>query len=90
MESTLLTAGRNVTEKARERLKCSPYYAVRSLSCDFDGGVLRLRGRLTSFYHKQVAQEAVAGIIGVSEVVNEIDVVPLPRNLPWPDERRFA
>jgi hypothetical protein len=28
-----------------------------------------------SFYHKQLAQEAIAGMAGVDQVVNEIEVV---------------
>ena len=50
---------------------------VRSLSCEFDRGVLRLRGRLSSFYQKQLAQEAVAGLSGVEEVINEVVVASM-------------
>ena len=37
-------------------------------------GVLFLRGRLFSVHEKQVAQEVVAGVGGVTKVVNEIQV----------------
>ena len=40
--------------------------------CDL--GVLLLKGHLPNFYHKQLAQEAVAWVKGVSQVVNEIEV----------------
>ncbi|MGO8746672.1 MAG: BON domain-containing protein [Thermoguttaceae bacterium] len=70
------TPFRDVTEEARERLRQSPYMPVRSLSCEFDRGVLRLRGSLSSFYQKQLAQEAVVGLSGVEEIVNEVAVVP--------------
>jgi osmotically-inducible protein OsmY len=59
---------------ATECLQNSPYYAVRKIVCECDHGVLFLRGRLSSFHQKQVAQETVAGIIGVTQVLNEIEV----------------
>jgi osmotically-inducible protein OsmY len=76
MESSFSTPFHDVTETAQERLRQSPYMPVRSLSCEFDRGVLRLRGRLSSFYQKQLAQEAVAGLSGVEQVVNEVVVAP--------------
>ena len=33
------------------------------------------RGQVPSFYHKQLAQEAIAEIESVDQVVNEIEVV---------------
>jgi hypothetical protein len=38
-------------------------------------GVLILRGPLGSYYHKQLAQEMMSGVVGVVQVVNEIEVV---------------
>ncbi len=75
MEAGFSTPFDSVTEAARKRLHSSPYMPVRSVSCEFDQGVLHLRGCLSSFYQKQLAQEAVAGLSGVEKVVNEV-VVP--------------
>ena len=74
MECSFSTPCHDVTERARECLRQSPHFSVRSVSCEFERGVLRLRGRLSSFYHKQLAQEAVARLSGVTEVVNEVAV----------------
>ena len=63
-----------IVEVAMERLRDSPYKAMRRVSCECEHGVLFLRGRLFSFHEKQVAQEAVAGISGMTQVVNEIEV----------------
>lgn len=59
---------------AEARLQASPYYSIRKIFCMYNEGMLVLRGRLPSFYHKQVAQAAVAGIQGVEQVVNQIEV----------------
>jgi osmotically-inducible protein OsmY len=59
---------------AEARLQASPYQPIRKLFCDFDEGLLVLRGRLPSYFHKQLAQVAVADIMGVKQVVNQIEV----------------
>lgn len=61
---------------AADLLRQSPYRAVRGVSCEVRQGALVLRGRLPSFYQKQLAQEAVARVPGVSRVLNEIEVSP--------------
>jgi osmotically-inducible protein OsmY len=43
--------------------------------CEYDSGVLVLRGCSRSYYDKQTAQEVVKHIDGVVQVVNEIEVV---------------
>ena len=63
-----------IVAAATERLRDSPYNAMRRISCECEHGVLFLRGRLFSFHEKQVAQETVAGIDGVIQVVNEVEV----------------
>jgi osmotically-inducible protein OsmY len=58
-------------EAARDCLQRSPNCPIRSVSCECRQGVLFLRGPLPTFYLKQLAQEAVARVKGVSQVVNE-------------------
>ena len=67
-------AAPTIAEVAIERLRNSPYPAMRRISCECKHGVLFLRGRLFSFHEKQVAQETVARIDGVTQVVNEVEV----------------
>ena len=64
----------NIAEIAMQRLRDSHYKVMRRVSCECRHGVLFLRGRLFSFHEKQVAQEVVAGVSGVTQVVNEIQV----------------
>jgi hypothetical protein len=66
-----------IVQAARDRLGTNPYFTIQELSCECDdNGVLFLRGRLASFYQKQLAQEAVARVPGVTRVVNQAEVVP--------------
>jgi len=62
-------------EAARRQLRRSPYRLIRELSCCCSQGMLVLRGRLPSFYLKQVAQETVLAVAGQAEVVNETEVI---------------
>jgi polysaccharide pyruvyl transferase WcaK-like protein len=71
----------NIAEAARACLRNSPYPAVRRILCEFNEGILLLRGHLSRFHQKQVAQETVARVRGVAQVVNEIEVN-------WPESKR--
>ena len=62
----------SIAEAAQNQLRNS---VVHRVSCEYDGGILVLRGRSRSYYEKQVAQETVKRIDGVSQVVNEIEVL---------------
>lgn len=47
----------------------------REIRCDFDAGVLTLRGNVPSFYLKQVLQSILKDIPGVARIDNRVDVV---------------
>jgi len=67
--------GQHVMAAAADRLRKSAYTILRGVSCEYDEGRLVLRGRLPSFFHKQLAQVTVAGLANVSQVVNQIEVM---------------
>ncbi len=61
---------------AHKRLKSTCYPGIRQLICECDDqGVLYLRGRVASYYQKQLAQEAVSRLPGVVEIVNQAEVI---------------
>jgi osmotically-inducible protein OsmY len=63
-----------VVEEVRSRLQGMAYHALKQIVCEYRDGTLVLRGRLPSYYLKQVAQTAVARVAGVERVVNQIEV----------------
>lgn len=65
----------NITAVAKARLKASPYLPIRRIDCSCQSGSLVLRGSVPTFFHKQLAQRAVADIDGVIEVDNRIRVM---------------
>ena len=63
-----------VQELAQRQLRESAYYSIRSVRCDFHEGVLTLRGCLSTYYLKQVAQTLVAKVEGVQLINNRVEV----------------
>ena len=63
-----------VVESARGRLSRSCYWKSREITCRYHEGVLFLHGHLSSYYLKQLAQEAVRDLEGVEEIINHIEV----------------
>ena len=58
----------------QSRLRAIPYPSIQRLNCDFANGRLFLRGRVPSFFEKQVAQEALADLEGIDQIVNGVEV----------------
>lgn len=71
---TAATGMAEVVRVAESRLRNHSYRRLRDVSCECARGVLVLRGRMPTYYLKQIAQAAVAGIDGVRLIQNRIDV----------------
>ena len=50
------------------------YHTLRSVACEFDCGTLVLRGRVSSYYMKQVATAAVSKVEGIVVIDNQLVV----------------
>jgi len=59
--------------RARARLSASKIRDLRRLAVTQDGESIKLSGRVSSYYHMQLAQELVRGECG-GVVVNEMQV----------------
>ena len=66
--------------KARTALATSSIYVLRKLHIERDGEGLVMRGRVDSYYHKQLAQELVKAATVDIEVVNALQVVYTPKS----------
>jgi hypothetical protein len=63
-----------VQPRAQAALANSPFYELRELQVQWRDDALVLSGNVTSFYHKQLAQEVVRSVSKEIEVVNSIHV----------------
>ncbi len=65
-----------VLADAMRQLRKSNYHQLTRVDCDFHAGVLTLRGTVSSYYLKQIAQSRVRRIPGVESIVNRLQVTP--------------
>ena len=63
-----------VLKRAQAALAASPIYVIRELLVERVGESLVLSGCVDTFYHKQVAQEAVRAATGRVDVINVVEV----------------
>ena len=65
----------DVAERAQQALSSSPISALRHLRVVQLGNDLFISGSVTTYYHKQLAQEAVRAVAEGTDVINSIDVL---------------
>ncbi|MEN6452298.1 MAG: BON domain-containing protein [Thermoguttaceae bacterium] len=68
--------------RAQAALANSPFHELRTLQVQPRGGAMCISGCVTSFYHKQLAQEVVRSICADAELVNTIEVKGEPDESP--------
>lgn len=68
------TTQQDVRQAAIAVLANSSVRELRQLRVDGRSNKLELRGQVRSFYHKQLAQEAVRAVAAGMQVVNQVNV----------------
>lgn len=68
------TSIREIQPRAQTALANSPIHELRSLQVEERGDALLISGSVSTFYHKQLAQEVVRSVCKGTEVVNSIRV----------------
>jgi osmotically-inducible protein OsmY len=63
-----------VSSRVDRALQTSGYADLRRLRCESADGVITLRGRVQSFFLKQMAQTVVARVEGVTGINNSLQV----------------
>ena len=58
-----------------KRFQSSCYLELRRIQCESCGGILVLRGQVSSYHLKQVAQEEVRAFEQMARIVNKLEVV---------------
>jgi osmotically-inducible protein OsmY len=68
----------SVASVAEARLRNSSYATLRNIACEWRQGVLTLRGCVSSYHLKQLAQALLQGVQDVLCVDNQLEVVSPP------------
>lgn len=63
-----------VLPRAQAALSSSPFYELRDLRVERHCDALLISGCVSSFYHKQLAQEVIRSVCMDTEVINSICV----------------
>jgi osmotically-inducible protein OsmY len=61
-------------EKVSTALKDNPYLQSRNLRFETSQGSVRLHGRVSSWYQKQMAQEMLMRMDGIERIENHLEV----------------
>ena len=64
----------DMSEQAQQALTSSPISALRNLRVVQLGHALLISGSVSTYYNKQLAQEAVRAVARGADVINSIDV----------------
>ena len=72
----------NAERDAQRRLASSGYEVLKTIACRFRSGTMFLKGEVPTYYHKQLAQEAVRTLAAVRAINNQITVTPRRPRLP--------
>ena len=67
-------SARDVRPEAQKALADSPIHELRNLRIEQVNGTLLIEGVVSSFYHKQLAQEVVRAVCREIELVNSVRV----------------
>ena len=63
-----------LADRVDSALETSPYFSRRWMRCETEEGKVVLRGKVASYFQKQMAQETVRRIDGVEAVDNLLEV----------------
>ena len=55
-------------------LSSTPYWSGKNLQMESRGGQVTLRGTVSTYYQKQMAQEVLRRVDGVSQISNQLEV----------------
>jgi hypothetical protein len=50
------------------------YRPLKTVSCRFRDGTLTLQGQVPSYFHKQMAQEAIRRVGSIQAIINQLEV----------------
>jgi hypothetical protein len=68
------TRAMSLVAAVEQQLQASPYWPIRQLVCHVDRDRITVRGCVSSYYLKQIAQSMAIKAVGTDRVTSEIEV----------------
>jgi hypothetical protein len=69
-----MTGSSQVVDQAAHALKNSPHFELRRLQLNGSDGTLVITGKVSCYYHKQLAQETIKALRGNFRLDNRVYV----------------
>ena len=69
------TTERSLDHRVSHALEQSPYFSRRQLRFETNAGRVVLQGKVSTYFQKQMAQEALRRIEGIDTIENELEVM---------------
>ena len=69
------SAPQSVLPQIAQRLRSTGYHALSAINCEYHEGTVILRGRVSTYYMKQVAQAVLMADPLIEDIVNLIEVI---------------
>ena len=66
--------GRGLHERILSAIEASPHLARNAIQTETEEGRVTLRGRVSSYFQKQMAQESIRRVDGVEQIDNLLEV----------------
>jgi hypothetical protein len=79
----------SLAERVERALRANGYPALRTIEVSVEGCRVVLKGRVPSYYMKQMAQVVSLAVAEVQELCNEVEVIPTAALAPTGVEGRF-
>ncbi len=79
MASAQLTSDRDLERRVSSFLATRHIASLRRLDVEAEHGVVTLRGQVRTFYEKQVGHSCTKRVAGVMNLIDAIDVLPVPQ-----------
>ncbi len=70
MQNTIIC----LEDRVQDAIDHNPYLAKKNLRCEAKEGHVVLRGTVRSYFHKQMAQESVRKVDGITSIENCLEV----------------
>jgi osmotically-inducible protein OsmY len=76
-----LLSSTDLAAAVEARLRESAYLELRRLSCNVHENIVRLKGHVSSYYMRQIAQTLLEGLDGATKIDYQLEVIGrrLPR-----------
>ena len=72
----------SLSERVERALRANGYPALRTIEVSVEDGRVVLKGRVPSYYMKQMAQAVTLAAAGMQELCNEVEVIPTAALIP--------